>query len=94
MEAEKMCITMDEAAEIASTGRRVIQEWVYEDGSFPCFAVGRKMLIPVDSFREWLNNRGKMRVGLPKGSGSKVMGILEANRRKRRRTAELLEDEG
>lgn len=60
----KINITVDEATEMLNIGRANLVELIESDEAFPCFAVGRKILIPVKALEEWANNRGRLRVGV------------------------------
>ena len=60
----KINITVDEATELLNIGRANLVELIESDETFPCFAVGRKILIPVKALEEWANNRGRLRVGV------------------------------
>lgn len=62
----KILITVDEAAALASVGRRVIDKWA-KDYNFPSFKDGEgergNRKINRVLFEEYLANRAKMRVG-------------------------------
>lgn len=61
----KMCITVAEAAELASVPQAVIREWA-QDFDFPSMKIGKrggKRLIHVDSFNAWLAKRCQARIG-------------------------------
>ncbi|MDY5254008.1 helix-turn-helix domain-containing protein [Veillonella caviae] len=61
----KLCITVEDAAEMASVSDEQIREWA-KDIDFPSMKIGRrggKRLIHVDAFNEWLRKRCEMRVG-------------------------------
>lgn len=60
----KINITVDEATEMLNIGRANLVELIESDETFPCFAVGRKILIPGKALEEWANNRGRLRVGV------------------------------
>lgn len=62
---ETLTITVDQAAKLSGIGRDQLKEWAKNDKTFPAFAVGRDIHIPVDSFREWINERGRLRVDMP-----------------------------
>ena len=65
----KMCITVVEAAELASVTETVIREWA-QDFDFPSMKIGRrggKRLIHVESFNAWLAKRCQARIGEQKG---------------------------
>lgn len=61
---EKINITVDEATELLSIGRGKLTEIIESNETFPCFSMGRKILIPMKALEEWANNRGRMRVGV------------------------------
>ena len=61
---EKINITVDEATELLNIGRTSLTEIMESDETFPAFAIGRKILIPVKALEEWANNRGRLRVGV------------------------------
>ena len=61
----KMCITVAEAAELASVPETVIREWA-QDFDFPSMKIGKrggKRLIHVESFNAWLAKRCQARIG-------------------------------
>ena len=60
----KINITVDEATELLNIGRGNLMDIIESDETFPCFAVGRKILIPVKALEDWANNRGRLRVGV------------------------------
>ena len=60
----KINITVDEATELLNIGRTNLMDIIESDETFPCFAIGRKLLIPVKALEEWANNRGRLRVGV------------------------------
>lgn len=66
----KMCITVAEAAELASVPETVIREWA-QDFDFPSMKIGKrggKRLIHSRLFDEWLAKRCQARIGEQKGS--------------------------
>lgn len=66
---DKMCITVAEAAELASVPEIVIREWA-QDFDFPSMKIGKrggKRLIHVESFNAWLAKRCQARIGEQKG---------------------------
>ena len=66
----KMCITVAEAAELASVPETVIREWA-QDFDFPSMKIGKrggKRLIHVESFNAWLAKRCQARIGEQKGN--------------------------
>ena len=65
----KMCITVAEAAKLASVPETVIRQWA-EDFDFPSMRIGKrggKRLIHVESFNAWLAKRCQARIGEQKG---------------------------
>ena len=61
----KICITVAEAAELASVPETVIREWA-QDFDFPSMKIGKrggKRLIHVESFNAWLAKRCQARIG-------------------------------
>lgn len=65
MDRSKLCITVDEAAEMASVAPAVIRQWA-EDFDFPSMKIGQrggKRLIHLDSFNSWLAKRCQARIG-------------------------------
>lgn len=76
---ERINISVDEAARLLHIGRNSLTEIIESDETFPAFAVGRKILIPVKAVEEWANNRGKLRIGMP--TISKTVQLLRKRRR-------------
>ena len=69
MNRNKLCITVDEAAELASVAPAVIRQWA-EDFDFPSMKIGQrggKRLIHLDSFNAQLAKRCQARIGEQKG---------------------------
>lgn len=65
MNRNKLCVTVDEAAELASVAPAVIRQWA-EDFDFPSMKIGQrggKRLIHLDSFNAWLAKRCQARIG-------------------------------
>lgn len=77
---EPFAITIDEAAGLAHIGKGRLREWARNDKTFPAFAVGSVTLIPVDSFRAWINERGRLRVDMPTPV-SPIAKRIKANRK-------------
>lgn len=80
MNRNKLCVTVDEAAELASVAPAVIRQWA-EDFDFPSMKIGQrggKRLIHLDSFNAWLAKRCQARIGEQKGSEKYEMGISYA----------------
>ena len=76
----KMCITVSEAAKLASVPETVIRQWA-EDFDFPSMKIGErggKRLIHSRLFDEWLAKRCQARIGEQKGSEKYEMGISYA----------------
>lgn len=83
-EVKPFTLTIDEAARLAHTGRKQIDEWIAEDETFPAIRVGRgksKTIIPVDAFREWLNQKARLRAGI-KPTSKIGLRILEGRRKR------------
>ena len=65
MNRNKLCITVEEAAELASVAPAVIRQWA-EDFDFPSMKIGQrggKRLIHVESFNARLGKRCQARKG-------------------------------
>lgn len=65
MDRNKLCITVAEAAELASVPQDVIRQWA-ADFDFPSMKIGArggKRLIHLDSFNAWLCKRCQARIG-------------------------------
>lgn len=80
---DKFSITPEEAAILCSVGLAQVYDWAKNDRSFPCFAVGAKTVIPLDALKEWINTRGKNRIGIVNRS-SLVADIVEEKRKSRK----------
>lgn len=81
---EPFAISVAEAARLARTGDRQMRKWIEEDPTFPAIRVGPgmgKTIIPVDAFREWLNEKAKMRMGM-KPTSRIGLRILEGRRKR------------
>jgi excisionase family DNA binding protein len=56
---EKLAINVDEMAQILGISRPVAYRLIKREG-FPVIKIGqRRILIPVDSLKEWLNNESR-----------------------------------
>lgn len=55
-EYPRLAYTVTQAAEAVGISRPTLYEWMRLDG-FPVVRIGGTVRIPVDSFREWLNER-------------------------------------
>lgn len=53
---ETIILTVQQAAEQMNVSRPTLLNWTHLPG-FPCFRVGRKILIPRQSLVEWANER-------------------------------------
>ena len=53
-QVEKLTYTLKEAAEAAQLSEPVMRELIYSEG-FPAFRVGRRWVIPKETFSNWLN---------------------------------------
>lgn len=80
---DPIAIGIEEAAELSNIGIVQLKEYARTDSSFPAFAIGRKVVIPVAEFTRWLNERGRLRVGL-KTRSSAVAQIIDRKRRERK----------
>lgn len=54
---EKLTYTVDELAQALSIGRNQAYNLCHEQG-FPSIRIGKRLVIPVDSLREWLKEQG------------------------------------
>lgn len=54
---EKLTYTVDELAQALSIGRNQAYNLCHEQG-FPAIRIGKRLVIPVDSLREWLRAQG------------------------------------
>lgn len=54
---EKLTYTVDELAQALSIGRNQAYNLCHEQG-FPSIRIGKRLIIPVDSLREWLKKQG------------------------------------
>jgi|GEM_PF-318573 len=62
---EKICITVEEAAKIASVSDEQIRDWA-KDFDFPSMRIGArggKRLIHADAFSDWLRKKCELRYG-------------------------------
>lgn len=75
----KINITVDEATELLNIGRANLMDIIESDETFPAFAIGRKILIPVKTLEEWANNRGRLRVGV--NTVSQTVHLIRQRRR-------------
>jgi len=57
MEDIKFAFTRREAAKAASTSLTTIDMWLHRRDCLPHFRVGKKVFIPVDAFRDFLNRQ-------------------------------------
>ncbi len=60
--SEKLTLTAKEAAESFGVSLPVMYEIVKRD-DFPVIRVGRKVIIPIDRFREWVNRQSGQVLG-------------------------------
>lgn len=63
MNAAKLAITVDEAAKRSGIGRDELYRQCHDNCHFPCFKVGRKILIYVDGFDKWIARLAQNRAG-------------------------------
>jgi|GEM_PF-4141077 len=64
---EKLTMTFSEAAEAACVSAPTLRAWTRMPG-FPCLRVGaagkgRKIVIPIEPFREWLREQAQSNTG-------------------------------
>lgn len=55
-ELPKLTYTLTQAAEAINVSRPTMQQIVNRD-DFPAFRTGRRWVIPIDPFKEWLNDQ-------------------------------------
>ncbi len=82
---DPLAVGVEEAAKLCGFGAKLIYTLIKEDSSFPAFAIGERdgrYIIPVDELRRWLNERGRLRVGL-KATSSPIAKLIDASRKKR-----------
>lgn len=76
-----IAVPLSRAAELCGVGFSAIKSWMEEDPSFPAIRNGsRKVIVPVDGLRSWIESRGKLRAGL-KTHSSEIADIVLRNRR-------------
>lgn len=56
MTEQKLTWTAEEAMRASGIGRNSFYRLIHQPG-FPVLRIGRKVLIPIDAFRAWLNQR-------------------------------------
>lgn len=76
---EKFLLRPKEVAELCDVGEGAVRDWVKNDPSFPAFAIGCDVHIPVDDLRAWLSERARLRVGL-KTHESRVAALIKKKR--------------
>ena len=55
-EKERICLTVEEAARVLGISRITALKLTHTDG-FPCFRVGRRILIPRRALLDWLDRQ-------------------------------------
>ncbi|WP_418465388.1 helix-turn-helix domain-containing protein [Faecousia sp.] len=55
---EKLTFTVKEAAQAANVSIPTLYAWAKTAG-FPVVKVGRKLVVPIDAFRRWLEEQAK-----------------------------------
>lgn len=55
-ELPKLSYTLSQAAEAINVSRPTMQEIVQRE-DFPAFRTGKRWIIPIDAFRNWLNDQ-------------------------------------
>ncbi len=78
-EFPSITITIAEAARMVHVGRNVVEDWIKRDSTFPAFRVGKHTLIPIEPFRQWVNDYGRLRVGIV-SKESKVAELIDLMR--------------
>ena len=58
-----MAYTQEEAARAAGVSTVTMRQWVNRS-DFPAFKSGKRWIIPVDAFREWLVSNARNRANL------------------------------
>lgn len=58
--AEKLALSVTEAAEALGISRRSLYNLMHSDG-FPVLELGGRRVIPVDLLRDWMHERAKVR---------------------------------
>lgn len=56
--AETIILTVQQAAEQMNVSRPTLLNWTHKP-DFPCFRVGRKILIPRQALVEWANRQAR-----------------------------------
>lgn len=54
---EKLTVTVAEAADMLNLSKPVVYD-LCKRSDFPALRIGRKVLIPTDRLREWVNDHG------------------------------------
>lgn len=63
---EPILITMEEAASLARTSYKQVDDWANDNADFPSFKLGKKggkRLVHKRLLDEWLAKRAKLRIG-------------------------------
>lgn len=81
MEQKTIGMTITEVSRLLHIGVEQLREYARTDPTFPCFAVGNKLITTEAAISEWATARAKMRVGM-KTESSHVMEIVRRNRRR------------
>lgn len=55
-EKERICLTVEQAAQSLGISRPTMLELTHKDG-FPCFRVGRRILIPKSALVTWADRQ-------------------------------------
>ena len=53
---EKLTVTVDELAKIVGVSRPTAYELIHKEG-FPTVRIGRRIVIPLDSLKRWLEEQ-------------------------------------
>jgi len=57
---DKLTLTLTQAAEAMNVSEPTMR-YIVQQAEFPAFRVGKRWVIPVDTFNEWLNARASER---------------------------------
>ena len=60
MDNSKLALTLEQAADLINVSLPTMREIVHK-ADFPAFRMGRRWIIPVDTFNEWICQRAKER---------------------------------
>ena len=58
METEKLTYSVSEAAAALGIAKSAVYELIHADNDFPFIQIGKRLLIPADGLRRWVNRCG------------------------------------